>query len=65
MRGCVMLKIAHSAREHDIGSPPTWHTLYLRSVGLVEMSRCRWADLFSFVWMSFGLDMSVTPPSVG
>lgn len=50
-----MLRIADTSREGDIGSPPTWHALYRRLVGLVEVSRCRWADHISFVWRSFGL----------
>ena len=74
-----MLKIAESTRMDDIGSPPTWYALHLGSVGLVEVSRCRCPDMFSFVWRYSGLsrrfrscaslhtkfNMSITPRSIG
>jgi len=51
----VILEITDSTREYDTESPPTWYTLYLRSVGLVEMLRYRCPDIFSFVLRSFSL----------
>lgn len=74
-----MLNIAGSARVDDIESPPGWSALHLRSVVLLELSRCRYPDMFSSVWKFLGsswrfrssaslhinANMSVTPSSIG
>lgn len=43
----MMLKIAGSAWVNDIESPPGWYALHLRSVVLMEMSRCRCPHMLS------------------
>lgn len=55
MRGRLTLKTADFAPVGNIVSPPTWYALHLRSVVLVEASRCRCPDMFSFVWRYVGL----------